>query len=405
MTGFARVAVAFAACVAASGCLGPGAVHHTRLRYNEAYAVTNDEQLLLNIVRLRYAESPIFIDLPNITGQFEVAGGGSYVGPNQSVSSTFGYGGLSGRDTPTLSYHPREGREMAKSLLTPLTADLFILFNTGANIRHLLLMVVNDMNDVPNAPVAATVVPDVADDNSEFLHGLRLLTTLRERGAMEISIGTTDAEDDSSDPIPTTQVGGRDVLNAAKDGYVFRARGGDHLALLKREKGLVLRYRPAFVHSPEAYEIARIFHLAPGRTWYKIKSELAEEAYTTPTTPMAGDTLYLNMRSVLQIMIFLSKGVCVPEEHLESGVAPAVPGAGGHPYNWTRVTGGQFFVDSRKHRPRDAEVAVQYRGYWFFIRCDDVNSRAVLALMETLFSLQESDGKNVGPLLTLPLGG
>jgi hypothetical protein len=51
------------------------------------------------------------------------------------------------------------------------------------------------------------------------------------------------------------------------------------------------------------------------------------------------------------------------------------------------------------------EVAVPYRGYWFYIARDDVNSRAVLAILEILFALQESDGKNVGPLLTLPLGG
>ena len=62
-------------------------------------------------------------------------------------------------------------------------------------------------------------------------------------------------------------------------------------------------------------------------------------------------------------------------------------------------------VAAQKHRPRDAEVAVPYRGYWFYIPRQDVNSRAVLAILELLFSLQESDGKSPGPLLTLPLGG
>ena len=38
-------------------------------------------------------------------------------------------------------------------------------------------------------------------------------------------------------------------------------------------------------------------------------------------------------------------------------------------------------------------------------RLDDVKSRAALAILEILFALQESDGKSVGPLLTLPLGG
>ena len=50
-------------------------------------------------------------------------------------------------------------------------------------------------------------------------------------------------------------------------------------------------------------------------------------------------------------------------------------------------------------------MAVQYRGYWFYIAPNDVKSRAALAILEILFALQESDGKSVGPLLTLPLGG
>ena len=160
--GFVRGVGLLAACVAASGCLGPQAIRYTRLQYNEVYRATNDEQLLVNIVRLRYADSPVFIDLPNITSQFEVAGGGSYVGPNQSVSSTFGYGGVSGRDTPTLSYHPREGREIAKALLSPLTGELFIVVNAGANLEQLLLFSMNDINDVPNAPMATRAMLRVA---------------------------------------------------------------------------------------------------------------------------------------------------------------------------------------------------------------------------------------------------
>jgi hypothetical protein len=50
-------------------------------------------------------------------------------------------------------------------------------------------------------------------------------------------------------------------------------------------------------------------------------------------------------------------------------------------------------------------VAVPYRGYWFYIASDDVKSRVALAILEIVFGLQESDGKNVGPLLTLPVGG
>ena len=177
------------------------------------------------------------------------------------------------------------------------------------------------------------------------------------------------------------------------------------MTLLKREKELLLRIRPAFVDSPEMREVARIFHLTPGLSKYKIKSELVEENERKLPSALGNDTIYLNMRSVLQIMTFLSKGVCVPEEHVRCGVAPVTPGPDGRPFDWTTVTAGQFVVRSQKHRPRSSEVAVQYRGYWFYIPQDDVNSRAILAILETFFALQESDDKNSGPLLTLPVGG
>src|SRR5271157_6378037 len=112
---FQRLIILVATCASLAGCMGPTAVRHTRIRYNEVIRDTNDQQLLLNIVRLRYADSPVFIDLPNITSQFEVAGRGNYLGGygNQTPGrASLGFGELTLRDSPTLSYHPREGREV-----------------------------------------------------------------------------------------------------------------------------------------------------------------------------------------------------------------------------------------------------------------------------------------------------
>jgi hypothetical protein len=177
------------------------------------------------------------------------------------------------------------------------------------------------------------------------------------------------------------------------------------MTLLKREKGLYLRVRPPYVNSPEMQEVARIFRLTPGLSAYQIKPELSEEAKSSLPSPLGSDTIYLNLRSILQMMTFLSKGVCVPEEHVRCRIAPVTPSPDGTPFDWTRVTAGHFFVHSQKHRPRSSEVAIHYRGYWFYIASDDVKSRAALAILEIVFALQESDGKSVGPLLTLPVGG
>lgn len=394
-----------AACLAASGCLGPTAVRSTRMRYNEVVRTTNDEQLLMNLVRLRYADSPIFIDLPSITSQFELAGGTSYPGPD-GASTEFGIVGLTGRDTPTLSYHPRHGREVAKALLNPLAPDLFSVVNAGARLDQFFWMTLNDINDVPNAARATTLIPKVPDENSQFRRGIELLEALDDQGGVEIGFTTSEDEAPTSGPISEAQVQGDDLLGAAKDGYAFRTNQSGRLALYKREKELTLKVRSRFTHSPEMEELAQIFHLTAGLSHYKIKSELQPNAKTSPLGAFgAGDTIYLNLRSCLQIMTFLSKGVCVPEEHVLDGVAPMTPGPDGRPFNWTQVTAGNFFVASQKHRPKHAEVAVHYRDYWFYIPQNDVNSRSILAVMEIILSLQESDEKSAGPVLTLPVGG
>jgi hypothetical protein len=405
---FPRVVILMFAWAATSGCLGPKAVRYTRLRYNEVVRDTNDEQLLINIVRLRYADSPVFIDLPNITSQFEVAGHGNYFGGygNQVRGpASLGFGDLSLRDTPTLSYHPREGREIAKALLTPLSADLFIVVNGGANLEQLLLFSVNDINDVSNAYRATTLLPRVPDGNANFLRGIRILASLRDRDGTELAFGTDDQSDDASDPMARSSVKGRDLLSAAEGGFVYRAQPENQVTLLKREKGLYLKIRAPYVHSPEMMEVARIFHVTPGLNKYRIKSELSEEVNQKLPNALESNILYLNLRSVLQIMTFLSKGVCVPEEHVTSGIAPVTLDQTGQPYDWTQITAGHFVVHAQKHRPREAEVAVPYRGYWFYIAPNDVNSRATLAILEIVFALQESGDRSVGPVLTLPIGG
>ncbi|MFO0919510.1 MAG: hypothetical protein U0872_14520 [Planctomycetaceae bacterium] len=384
----------------------------TRLRYNEAYRSTNDEQLLLNIVRLRYADSPIFIDLPNITSQFEVSGRGNYSygldgsGPGMS---NLGLGEFFLRDAPTLSYHPRGGQEIAKALLSPISAELFSVVNAGANIEQFLLMAINDINDVPNATRSIAMIPSSPDDNYEFRRGVQLLATLEQRGAMELTVRKFEEDDVSSDPIPVLRVRGGDLVNAARDNLVFRTSEGDRMTLRKQEKTLVLRIREEDRESPEILEMARIFRLTPGKSIYKIKSELAgdhpkRQAGVSDDDDL-GDTLFVNMRSMLQMGVFLSKGVCIPPEHVTNGTAPMTYDGAGQLFDWTHVTDGLFRVCCSEKKPKRSEVAVKYRGYWFFIPPEDVHSRAAMAIYEILFTVQESEGKVGGPLLTLPLGG
>lgn len=398
-----------AACLAATGCLGPMAVGQTRTRYNEVYRSTNDEQILLNIVRLRYADSPVFIDLPNITSQFEVTGRGGYsYGNNGEFGlANLGVGELFVRDAPTLSYHPRSGQEIAKALMTPLSAELLSIVNAGANLEQFLLMAVNEINNLPNGGRSISMMPIAPDDNSEFKAGVQLLAGLEQSGAIELTIRKLE-DTEGSDAIPLARVRGTDLVSAAKENYVFRLQGADQVIVRKQERTLVMQVRDDAVGSPELLELARAFRVKPGLKSYRIKSEMTGDMASQdhgPESLEAGDTIYLNMRSILQMAIFLSKGVCIPPEHVISGIAPMTPAGDGQLFDWSHLTQGLFCVQAQKRRPRESEVAVKYRGYWFYIASDDVNSRAAMAIFEILFAVQESEGKPLGPLLTLPLGG
>lgn len=62
--------VLFAAALAATGCrapLGPKTIPPARLNYNEAISRSWDEQLLLNLVRLRYRDNPLFVDVTSVS--------------------------------------------------------------------------------------------------------------------------------------------------------------------------------------------------------------------------------------------------------------------------------------------------------------------------------------------------
>ena len=62
-----------AAALGLSGCasVGPTALDDTRLQYNEIIKRTTEQQLLLNIVRLRYTDTPSSLAVSGIAAQFE----------------------------------------------------------------------------------------------------------------------------------------------------------------------------------------------------------------------------------------------------------------------------------------------------------------------------------------------
>jgi hypothetical protein len=50
-------------------------------------------------------------------------------------------------------------------------------------------------------------------------------------------------------------------------------------------------------------------------------------------------------------------------------------------------------------------VAVQYRGYWFYIDATDQDTKSTFSLLVELSRLELAGKPGPGPVLTLPVGG
>jgi hypothetical protein len=61
-------------------------------------------------------------------------------------------------------------------------------------------------------------------------------------------------------------------------------------------------------------------------------------------------------------------------------------------------------VHSGAEKPADAFVAIRYRDLWFWIDDRDLPSKGMFSFLMFLFTLTESGGGQVSPVLTVPAG-
>ena len=109
-----------------SGCnsIGPTTIERDRFDYVSAISDSWKRQTLLNLVKTRYVDVPVFLDIASvinqysmeselrlgIEGEFYNRSDPSYVGP--SIGATGRY-----TDRPTITYTPLMGQNFARSLM------------------------------------------------------------------------------------------------------------------------------------------------------------------------------------------------------------------------------------------------------------------------------------------------
>ncbi|QJW98561.1 hypothetical protein [Frigoriglobus tundricola] len=404
----------------ASGCtLGPRALEKSHGKYNESFARVDAEELLLNIVRLRYDDPPAEVEVSAIAAQYELAAQAEarpfFAAPNPAGSTfhTFTtvlpFAGGTASSRPTLSLTPIQSGETVARYLRPVTLDgLIVLAETSWPISTILRLWLEGVNGLPNAPSASGPTRSFPPEYQEFLRATQLLQVLQDRG--ELTFRKVEVEV-PGDPIPAERVSGADLVEARKLGDEYRlAPDGKSWRLVRRVHKLYLDLSPNALNTPEYLEALSLLHLKPGLTRYEVTQSTVGFIEKRPDAPPS-EKLNLVPRSLVQVLFYISHGVEVPPEHLAAGLAKPTLEPDGRPFDWRQLTDGLFTVRAvcQKKRPACAAVAVYHRGYWFYIDDTDHATKSTLSLLRParrldLGAVTGDRRPPAGPTLTLPVG-
>ena len=400
--------------LSACSSFGPRALQQARLDYNETVKSTTEEQLLLNIVRLRYTDTPSSMAISAIAAQFERSQGigvvpffaavGGDVG-RSSFSAALPQAQVLNADRPTFSLTPLDDQEFTRKLFTPLPLDAVIyLAKTTWPISTVFRLYLENLNWVSNAQTASGPTPAAAPVFNDFRLGIEALQVLQDRGL--IVFGLDERSETVGGPLPAASIRPSDVIEAAKNGYEYRPdENGKTWSLIRKSQQPVMRVGPVAIGSTELQTLVQVFKLEPGLDAYDITQEALSPFPST--YPRHGvNKIDLETRSMLQALYFVSHGVDVPAEHLAQGLARRTIDESGNSFDWGQITSGLFAVRHQAggERPPTARVAIPYRGYWFYIDEADQATKSTFSLLVELSRLELNVKAGPGPVLTLPVG-
>lgn len=339
-----------------SGCssLGPTTIVADRFDYSAAIADSWKQQTLLNIVKLRYMDLPVFVDVASVVSGYSLQASVSLSGTVSSARAVQGdllSSGVQGvyTDRPTITYTPATGQRFVRGLMEPIDPkNIFFMLQSGYAADFLLSMTVESLNGVRNRSTAAGMTREA---DPEFLQAIALLRDVQAAGAFAMRV-----EED-------------------------KVKGSTGVLFFRRED------MPADVVEKVA-EIRRLLRLPSGTQKFTLRYSPARGA---------DDELTVNSRSMLQIMGAFASYMDVPEEHLrEHSALPSVA------LTATETQHGAVQIHSAKEKPANAYVAVHYRDYWFWIDHGDLRTKRALNAVMLFFTLVDTGSKEPLPLITIP---
>ena len=379
--------LAAALMLTAGGCasLGSRRVSPDQFNYNEAISRSTQEQLLLNLVRLRFFEIPVFLSVSSVLTQYSYTGGVGISGSGlfnssrsvEASGSVEGSGSLEYSERPTITYLPIEGQEFAKRMLSPIPVNIiFALGQSGWPVDDLMLISLQRINRVENMSFGALPPPGDLERTRQMERDIERFENFRKIITLMLKMFDSNLLE-----LQHRQIDEENGPQTESSTYLVLAEAGTD-----DEQRLTSEFRTTLGLDPKTSEF-RVTERLTGRD---------------------PDEITIQTRSLLAVMSFCSRGVQVPERVRNAGWVigweeaaeawEARFGESGYkiPFPFNTQTGDA--------RPADAFVAVKSHGSWFFIDNTDIMSKRVFNLLALLFRLLAPGGQGEAPVLTLPTG-
>lgn len=366
------------------GCrsIGPSRVHIDSATYNNIVLKTEQEQLLMNIVRLRYLEGNEYTKISAITASYsmsETLGGNvatTSTPPNvltslsSSISPSITY-----TDSPTISYTPLSSMEFTKSLMAPISMINFLLLAQGDkyDYRMLFSLFIEDIGEVAANLLNIGGENHLTPQYKTYIETMGLLSKLYRRGAFQV-------------PRAITYEG---------------------------KLGVLLRFHTHFTKTPDAIKLKKLL-LVPLNARdivfmeHSVLEVLEEKngviGFGNPKSEIK-NIVYIRFRSLLSIMATLSRGLHVPKQDICDHLTKELVESDASIDEWRKQTNDFLNIYASEREPREnVFIKVYLHGHWFYIKASDLASKDTFAAIRQLFILTSADtsGSNT-PILTIPV--
>lgn len=343
-----------------TGCwrIGPDKLAMDRFSYTGAIGNSWKDEMLLNLVKFRYADAPVFLGVQSVISQYTLTGSvnvsGGWSGDSVPATPWNWMANLAGHaqytDRPTISYAPLTGSKFGQSMMTPLPPSAIVgLLQAGYAAPMILRLSVHSINGLQN-PFGYQAKDFPAD--ADFYRLLDLIKTLQEGSLLGMQVKMANNHETSL------------LMTIAEPRTEDHRRASDELRSLL---GL----------DPKAREFPIIYAAFPTK-----KNEVA-----------------MLTRSMFDVLSDLSGYIEVPPQHLAEGRAfPSRPPAS----VMGRPIAPLLQIHSGVSKPDDAFVAVRYKDQWFWVDDRDIDSKMTFSFLMFMFTLVESHDAVPPPSVVLP---